>query len=69
MAALGQYSAVEHVNRYLRRMGQQMSSDTSFILEYNRNIQDLRVWLWYDATHTDWCFIDKFRPTDGIMKK
>jgi hypothetical protein len=70
MSALGQYSAVEHVNHYLRRMGQQSSSDASLILEYDRKIQDLHMWLWYDI-HIDWHFIGlhKFRPIDDITKK
>ena len=54
MTALVQYSAVERVNRYLDRMDQQKSPDTFFILEYDKKIQDLRVWLWYVISRIDW---------------
>jgi hypothetical protein len=52
-SALDQSSAVERVNHYLHRVEQQKSSNTSIILEYDQESQDLRAWLWYVITHID----------------
>jgi hypothetical protein len=54
MSTLDQYSTIERVNRYLRRLGQQKSSDMSLILEYDKKYRDLCVWLWYVDTHIGW---------------